>query len=72
MNFQTSPLSKSFGAEILDVDLTQIDEDMAEAVLSAVHKHAILLFRRQSLHDEDIYRLSADTRPSRRAARSQR
>ena len=63
MNFQTRPLSENFGAEILDVDLTQIDEDIAEAILSAVHKYAILLFRRQSLHDEDIYRLSAALGP---------
>ena len=63
MNFQTRPLAESFGAEILDVDLTQINADMAEAILSAVHKHALLLFRRQSLHDEDIYRLSAALGP---------
>lgn len=42
----------------MNVDLTQIDEGMAEAILSAVQKHALLLFRRQSLHDDDIYRLS--------------
>ena len=58
MDFQTKPLSKNFGAEILDINLTQIDEDMAEAILSTVQKHALLLFRRQSLHDDDIYRLS--------------
>lgn len=63
MTFQTKSLSENFGAEVLDVDLTQIGEDMAEAVLSAVHKHAILLFRRQALHDEDIYRLSAALGP---------
>ena len=58
MDFQTKPLSENFGAEILDVDLTHVDEDMAEAILSTVQKHALLLFRRQSLHDDDIYRLS--------------
>ena len=58
MDFQTRPLSENFGAEVLNVDLTQIDEDMAEAILSAVQKHALLLFCRQSLHDDDIYRLS--------------
>ena len=63
MNFQTRPLSENFGAEVLDVDLTQVDGDIAEAILSAVHKHTILLFRRQSLHDEDIYRLSAALGP---------
>ena len=58
MDFQTRPLSENFGAEVLNVDLTQIDEDMAKAILLAVQKHALLLFRRQSLHDDDIYRLS--------------
>ena len=63
MNFQTRSLSENFGAEILDIDLTQVDGDMAEAILSTVHKHALLLFRRQSLHDEDIYQLSAALGP---------
>ena len=63
MNFQTRPLSENLGAEVLDVDLTQIDKHMAEAILSAVQEHALLLFRRQSLHDEDIYRLSAALGP---------
>ena len=58
MDFQAKPLSENFGAEVLNVDLTQIDQDMAEAILSAVQKHALLLFRRQSLHDDDIHRLS--------------
>lgn len=31
---------------------------MVEVILSDVQVHALLLFRRQSLHDEDIYRLS--------------
>ena len=63
MNFQTRPLSENFGAEILDIDLTQIDTDMAEAILSTVQEHALLLFRRQSLHDHDIYQLSAALGP---------
>lgn len=45
MDFQIKPLSENFGAEVLNIDLTQIDEDMAEAILSAVQKHALLLFR---------------------------
>lgn len=63
MNFQTRPLSENFGAEVLDVDLAQVDANMAEAILSAIHEHAILLFRRQSMHDDDIYRLSAALGP---------
>ena len=35
MDFQTKPLSENFGVEVLNVDLTQIHEDMAEAILSA-------------------------------------
>ncbi len=58
MDFQTKSLSENFGAEVLDIDLTEIDEDMAEAILLAVQKHGLLLFRRQSLHDDDIHRLS--------------
>ena len=58
MDFQTKPLSENFGVEVLDVDLTQIDENMAEVILLTVQKHSLLLFQRQSLHDDDIYRLS--------------
>ena len=63
MKFQVRPLSEKLGAEVLDIDLTQIDEDMAEAILSTVQEHALLLFRRQSLHDDDIYGLSAALGP---------
>lgn len=63
MEFQTKLLTPNFGVEVLDVDLAQINEEMAEAILSATLDHALLLFRRQSLHDEDIYRLSAAMGP---------
>ncbi len=63
MNFDTKPLAPNFGVEILDVDLTQIDDELAEAILSATVDHALLLFKRQSLHDEDIYKLSAAMGP---------
>ena len=57
--FKPNPYRKeNFGAEVLNINLTQIDEDMAEAILSVVQKHALLLFRRQVLHDGDIHRLS--------------
>jgi len=62
MDFQAKPLSENFGAEVLNVDLTQIDQDMAEAILSAVQKHALLLFRRQSLHDYEGIRFLKATR----------
>lgn len=63
MRFKTRPLSEHFGVEVLNADLMQVDRDMAEAILIAVQEHALLLFRRQSLHDEDIYRLSAALGP---------
>ncbi|MEM7028513.1 MAG: TauD/TfdA family dioxygenase [Chloroflexota bacterium] len=63
MKFQTRQLSENFGVEVLDVDLTQTDSVMAEAILSAVQQYALLLFRRQSLHDDDLYRLSAALGP---------
>ncbi|HIG56025.1 MAG TPA: hypothetical protein EYQ18_19005 [Candidatus Handelsmanbacteria bacterium] len=36
---------------------------MAEAILLAVQEHAPQLFRRQSLHDDEIYRRSAALGP---------
>lgn len=63
MEFKTRPLTPEYGVEVLDVDLAQIDEAMAETILKSANEHALLLFRRQSLHDEDIYRLSAAMGP---------
>ena len=63
MEFKTRPLTPEYGVEVLDVDLAQIDEGMVETILKSANEHALLLFRRQSLHDEDIYRLSAAMGP---------
>ena len=63
MKLRTRALRPDYGVEVLDVDLTQIDDAMAEAILDGVNEHALLLFRRQSLHDQDIYRLSAALGP---------
>ena len=35
MHFRTRALSEDFGAEILEIDLAQVDQDMAEAILYA-------------------------------------
>ena len=56
---ETRELSPDFGVEIQNVVLTEIVGATADAILSAAAEHALLLFRRQSLHDEDIYRLSS-------------
>lgn len=63
MTFKTTPLTPSYGVEVHDIDLTQVNGEMAEAILNATNEHALLLFRRQSLHDEDIYNLSAALGP---------
>ena len=63
MTFQKTPLTPNYGVEVHDIDLTQINSEMAEAILDTVSEHALLLFRRQSLHDEDIYALSAALGP---------
>ncbi|MEM7134201.1 MAG: TauD/TfdA family dioxygenase [Chloroflexota bacterium] len=59
MDIQSRPLSGNLGVEILNVDLAEIDGAIADALLTNLQQHALLLFRRQSLHDEDIHRLSA-------------
>jgi len=59
MTFHTTPLTPNYGVEVHNIDLTDINNEMAEAILDATSEHALLLFRRQSLHDDDIYNLSA-------------
>ena len=56
--FNIRPLTAHFGAEVIDEDLSGIDENLANAILSQLDAHALLLFRRQSLHDEDLLQLS--------------
>ena len=63
MKFKTRQLTSEFGVEVLDIDLTRINREMAEAILSTTLEHALVLFRRQSLHDEDIFRLSSALGP---------
>lgn len=52
------PLTADFGAEVCDLDLVDIDENLSAAILDQLDDSALLLFRRQSLHDEDLLRLS--------------
>lgn len=46
------------GVEVLHVDLAQHPLP-AEQVLELLDEHAVLLFRRQCLHDDDLFRFSA-------------
>jgi hypothetical protein len=41
MTFKTSPLTPNYGVEIHDIDLTQINAEMAEPFLDAANEHAI-------------------------------
>ena len=63
MTFKTTPLTPDYGVEVHDIDLTEINAEMAESILDAANEHALLLFRRQCLHDDDIYNLSAALGP---------
>ena len=57
MRLNTRALTPGFGVEICDVDLVSIDAELADAIMDALIEHALLLFRRQSLHDPDIFRI---------------
>ena len=57
MRLKTRQLTPLFGAEICDVDLTRIDVELTDTMMDALNEHALLLFRRQSLHDDDIFRV---------------
>ena len=52
------PLTADFGAAVHDLDLINTDENLSAAILDQLDESALLLFRRQSLHDEDLLRLS--------------
>ena len=43
MHFPTKALSEDFGAEILEIDLAQVDQDMAEAILYARRRFSLRL-----------------------------
>ena len=54
------PLSRHVGARVIGVDLTRpLPEAVFRDILNAFHRHGILLFRGQSLGNEDLVRFSA-------------
>ncbi len=57
MDLETRPLTEGFGVEVLHVDLARIDEPLADALMDAMVEHALVLLRRQSLDDTEIFRL---------------
>ncbi|MEM7253396.1 MAG: TauD/TfdA family dioxygenase [Pseudomonadota bacterium] len=49
MALNTRPLSDTFGLEILDVDLAELDQSTFDAIYAEWQREPLLLFRRQSL-----------------------
>ena len=50
------------GVEVLHIDLAK-QLPPAQQVLGLLDEHAVLLFRRQCLHDDDLFRFSASLGP---------
>jgi alpha-ketoglutarate-dependent 2,4-dichlorophenoxyacetate dioxygenase len=53
MTFETCPLHPLFGAEISGVDVRRINDPTFRDIAAAFNEHSVLLFRRQTLSDEE-------------------
>ncbi|HXH81334.1 MAG TPA: TauD/TfdA family dioxygenase [Candidatus Tectomicrobia bacterium] len=53
MALRTRPLHPLFGVEILDVDVRRVDDAMFAAIVDAFEEHSLLLFRGQTVGDEE-------------------
>jgi len=53
MSLTTRPLHPLFGAEIVGIDVTSVDDATFAAIVAAFDEHSVLLFRGQSLSDEE-------------------
>lgn len=51
MQLHTRPLKDSFGIEVLDVDLTDLNDETFQAIYELWQKEPLLLFRRQSMSE---------------------
>ncbi|MEQ8506628.1 MAG: TauD/TfdA family dioxygenase [Rhodospirillales bacterium] len=51
MQLRTRPLSETFGFEILDVDLSNLDDETFDAIYKLWQQEPLILFRRQSLSE---------------------
>lgn len=58
MPMTVMPLSPAVGAEIGGVDLSRLDDATFAAVRAAWHRHSFLLFRGQTLSDDDLLAFS--------------
>ena len=53
MSFATRPLHPLFGAEIVGIDVKTVDDGTFKAIVDAFNEHSVLLFRGQSLTDDE-------------------
>jgi taurine dioxygenase len=56
--FEVVPTGRALGAEVRGVDLRDLDAASFERVMQAWHDHSVLLFRGQSLRDQDLIAFS--------------
>jgi alpha-ketoglutarate-dependent taurine dioxygenase len=54
MTLRTRPLHEHFGQEVLDVDLARTDDATLKAIYALWQRDPLLLFRRQSLTEEEL------------------
>jgi taurine dioxygenase len=54
MELRTRPLQENFGLEILDVDLSELDDPTFDAIYALWQKEPLLLFRRQCTTESEL------------------
>jgi alpha-ketoglutarate-dependent 2,4-dichlorophenoxyacetate dioxygenase len=70
MGLVTRTLHPLFGVEIEDVDVTRVDEATFKEIVDAFNEHSLLLFRRQTLTDEQQITFSERFGPLEKTIRS--
>jgi taurine dioxygenase len=58
MPVTVTPVSPAVGAEVAGVDLTSLNDDDFARIEQAWHRHSVLLFRGQTLSDDDLLAFS--------------
>jgi alpha-ketoglutarate-dependent 2,4-dichlorophenoxyacetate dioxygenase len=53
MSLTTRKLHPGFGAEIVDIDVTRVDDATFQEIVAAFEEHSVLLFRGQALTDDE-------------------
>ncbi len=59
MPLDLHPIDAAFGREVRGLNLLDLDQAGAETIRKTLLEHALLLFRGQCLHDQDLDRISA-------------